>query len=50
MKMFIAPQSRPCAPSHIRWFISRVISANMTRMYWARIGTSTPSSFSIARQ
>ena len=30
--------------------MSRVISANMTRMYCARIGTSTPRSFSIARQ
>ena len=38
MRMFIAPQSRPCAPSHSRWFSSRVISANMTRMYCARIG------------
>jgi hypothetical protein len=26
----------------------RVISSNITRMYWARSGTSTPSSFSIA--
>ena len=26
----------------------RVISSNMTRIYWARNGTSTPSSFSIA--
>jgi hypothetical protein len=28
----------------------RVISLNITRMYCARSGTSTPSSFSIARQ
>ena len=28
----------------------RVISLNITRMYWARIGTSMPSSFSMARQ
>ena len=28
----------------------RVISSNITRMYWARIGTSMPSSFSIAMQ
>ena len=26
----------------------RVSSSNITRMYWARLGTSTPSSFSIA--
>ena len=50
MRMFIAPQSSPCAPSHSRWFSSRVISANMTRMYCARSGTSMPISFSIARQ
>ena len=29
---------------------TRVISANITRMYCARTGTSTPSSFSMARQ
>ena len=28
----------------------RVISSNITRMYCARSGTSTPSSFSIAMQ
>ena len=27
----------------------RVISSYMVRMYWARSGTSTPSSFSMAR-
>ncbi len=47
---FMAPQSIPAAPSHSRWFNTRVISANMTRMYWARIGTSMPSIFSTARQ
>src|SRR6266581_2368243 len=31
--------SRPCAPSHSRWLRMRVISSNITRMYWARIGT-----------
>ena len=44
------PQSLPCEPSHIRWFMMRVISENITRMYCARIGTSMPSSFSMARQ
>ena len=44
------PQSLPCEPSHIRWFMMRVISANITRMYCARSGTSMPASFSIARQ
>ena len=28
----------------------RVISSNITRMYWARIGASMPRSFSTARQ
>ena len=46
----MAPQSKPCAPSHIRWFSKRVISAYMTRMYCARTGTSTPIIFSMARQ
>ncbi len=44
----MAPMSRPCAPSHIRWFKIRVISSNMTRMYCARSGGVSPSSFSIA--
>ena len=30
--------------------MTRVISSNITRMYCARNGTSTPSSFSIAMQ
>ena len=30
------------------WFLMRVSSAIITRMYWARIGISRPSSFSIA--
>ena len=46
----MAPTSSACAPSHSRWFSIRVISSNITRMYWARTGTSMPSSFSIARQ
>jgi hypothetical protein len=44
----IAPTSSPCAPIHSRWFSRRVISSNITRMYCARSGTSTPMSFSIA--
>ena len=44
----MAPMSRPCAPSQSRWFNVRVISSNITRMYCARIGGTTPVSFSIA--
>ncbi len=47
-KTAIAPTSSPWAPIHSRWFIKRVSSSNITRMYCARIGTSTPISFSIA--
>ncbi len=46
----MAPTSSACEPSDIRWFRMRVISSNMTRMYCARSGTSTPSSFSTAMQ
>ena len=44
----MAPTSRACEPIHNRWFRIRVISSNITRMYCARTGTSTPRSFSIA--
>jgi hypothetical protein len=33
-----------------RWFSTRPISQNSTRIRLPRIGTSTPSSFSMARQ
>ena len=46
----IAPISSACEPTPIKWFKIRVTSANMVRMYLARIGTSKPSSFSIAKQ
>ena len=44
----MAPMSSACVPSHIRWFRMRVISSNIVRMYWARMGGWMPSSFSIA--
>ena len=48
--MVIAPMSSAWVPMLSRWLRMRVISSNITRMYCARIGTSTPSSFSIAMQ
>ena len=36
------------APRNSRWLRIRVISSNMTRMYWARTGTSMPSRRSTA--
>jgi len=48
LKTVIAPRSRPWAASANTCDMTRVISSNITRMYWARSGTSTPSSFSIA--
>lgn len=44
----MAPTSSACAPIHIRWFMIRVISSNITRMYCARSGTSTPIRRSMA--
>lgn len=45
----MAPMSSAWAASHIKWFRMRVISSNIVRMYCARSGAWTPSSFSIAR-
>src|SRR5690606_5822915 len=44
----IAPTSITCDPMLSMWLQMRVSSANKTRRYWARSGTSRFSSFSIA--
>ncbi|MND02201.1 hypothetical protein D3C83_214900 [compost metagenome] len=44
----IAPTSITWLPKLSMWLQMRVSSANSTRRYWARSGTSRFSSFSIA--
>ena len=46
----IAPISSACVPSHTRCEEMRCNSTSITRIYCARFGTSSPSSFSTARQ
>ena len=46
----IAPRSSMLVPSHTRCDISRLSSRWMIRRYWARGGTSMPSSDSTAPQ
>ena len=46
----IAPRSRALVPSQTRWLMIRLSSMWMTRRYWARGGTSTSSSVSVAPQ
>ena len=45
-----APRSIPDVPSHTRCDESRWSSSRITRISWARRGTSTPRSFSTVRQ
>src|ERR1700692_795348 len=43
----IAPRSSALVPSHTRWLMIRLSSRCSTRRYWARLGTSRPSSVSV---
>ena len=45
----MAPMSLAMNPAQARWEARRWSSARTTRMYWARLGTSIPASFSTAR-
>ena len=45
-----APRSSALVPSHTRWDMIRLSSRWITRRYWARLGTSTPTSSSTAPQ
>ena len=47
---YVAPTSMAWVVTFSRWFRTRPISEYSTRMMLPRIGTSTPSSFSMARQ
>jgi hypothetical protein len=44
------PMSRMCVPMPMMWLRMRVSSANITRMYLARSGTSIFNSFSTASE
>ena len=45
-----APRSRQPVAMKMRWLAMRLSSRWMTRRYWARLGTSIPSSVSTAPQ